>query len=89
MPSISEFYGIKIYMYRKDNERHFTPHIHAFYAEFQAAIDFDGKILGGKIPKTAHKLIRKWLLENRSSLNYAWDIATKSTESIPKIKGLD
>lgn len=87
MPSISEFYGIKIYMYRNDNERHFTPHVHVFYAEFQASVAFNGFILGGELPKTAHKLTKKWMLENRKILDYAWEMA-KANKPIPKIKGL-
>ena len=87
MPSISEFYGIKIFMYWNDNERHFTPHVHVFYAEFQASVDFNGSILGGSLPKTASKLTKKWILKNRDSLEYAWERALESKPT-PKIKGL-
>jgi hypothetical protein len=87
MPSISEFYGIKIYLYWNDNERHCTPHIHAFYAELQASIDLDGNILGGDLPRTARKLTKKWILENKTVLEYAW-MQAKEKRPIPKIKGL-
>lgn len=87
MPSISEFYGIKIYMYWNDNEQHNTPHIHAFYAEFQASIDLNGNLLSGKFPKTAKKLTKKWILENKAILEYAWTQA-KAMQPTPKIKGL-
>ncbi len=87
MPSISEFYGIKIYIYWKDNERHYTPHIHAFYAEFQASIDFNGNIISGELPKTAKKLTKKWILENKKILEYAW-LKALANQPIPKIKGL-
>ena len=31
MPRISEFNGIVIYMYWRDNKKHRTPHFHAYY----------------------------------------------------------
>ena len=31
MPSISLFYGIVVYMYYKDFEKHHLPHIHVKY----------------------------------------------------------
>ena len=74
-------------MYFNDNERHFTPHLHVFYAEFQAAIDFNARILRGNLPKTAHELVKKWMAENRNLLNYSWEMA-KMNKPIPKIKGL-
>ncbi len=87
MPSISDFYGIKIYMYWNDNEQHNTPHIHAFYAEFQASMDLSGNIVSGNLPKTAKKLTKKWILENKAILEYAW-MRAKAKQPIPKIKGL-
>lgn len=87
MPSISEFYGIKIYMYWDDFEQHHTPHIHAYYAESHAAFRFNGKILRGEFPKTATKLVKKWVLENQEVLVYAWGEARKN-KPLPKIKGL-
>lgn len=87
MPSISEFYGIKIYMYHKDNERHFTPHVHVFYAEYQASVDFSGQIIAGELPTTAFKLTKKWILENKRDLEYAWKIAM-TNGPLPKIAGL-
>lgn len=87
MPSISEFYGIKIYMYWDDNEQHNTPHIHVFYAEFQASINLNGNILSGKLPITAKKLTKKWIVENKAILEYAWESAL-AKQPIPKIKGL-
>ena len=74
-------------MYWNDNEKHFTPHVHVFYAEFQASVDFNGCILGGSLPKTASKLTKKWILKNRDSLKYSWELA-KECKPTPKIKGL-
>jgi hypothetical protein len=33
MPSLSMFYGIIIYMYYKDNNKHHKAHIHAMYQD--------------------------------------------------------
>ena len=74
-------------MYWNDNEQHNSPHIHAYYAEFQASIDLKGNILSGSLPKTAKKLTKKWLLENRIILEYAWDQA-RTKKPLPKIKEL-
>lgn len=74
-------------MYWDDNEQHYTPHLHAYYAEFHASFCLDGKILRGKFPKTATKLVKKWILENKEVLDYAWVEATKNNP-LPKIRGL-
>lgn len=79
MPSISEFYGIKIYMYWDDYEQH--------HAEFHAAFGLNGKILRGEFPRTATKLVKKWILENKEVLYYAWVLATEN-KPLPKIQGL-
>lgn len=87
MPNISEFYGIKIYMYWNDYEQHSTPQIHANYAEFQAVMDFNGNILAGFLPLTAKKLVKKWILKNQTMLVYSWKLAIKNLP-FPKIEGL-
>jgi hypothetical protein len=50
MPIISAFYGIIIYIYYRDSMKHHRPHIHAEYAEFEAAIALDGEVLEGDLP---------------------------------------
>ena len=46
MPVLSMFYGIVVYMYAYDNQRHHSPHFHVQYAEFTAVIAIaDGEIL--------------------------------------------
>ncbi len=87
MPSISEFYGIKIYMYWNDSDRHKIPHFHAYYAEYEATFKLNGTIIEGKMPKTAHKLIKKWAMQNLLILNYTWNRISKN-EPFEKIKGL-
>ncbi|MEE8410239.1 MAG: DUF4160 domain-containing protein, partial [Myxococcota bacterium] len=36
MPRIAEFFGIAIYMYWFDNQRHRLPHVHARYGGREA-----------------------------------------------------
>lgn len=38
MPSISEFYGLSVYMYNNGRE-HNPPHFHVFYGDLECVID--------------------------------------------------
>ena len=87
MPKISEFYGIKIYIYWNDNQHHKLPHFHAYYSEHIAAFDLKGNLLIGKMPKRAKKLIKAWALEKSSELMYAWTCA-EELKAMPVIEGL-
>ena len=52
MPVISSFYGITIYLFTYDKDRHHLPHIHIRYGEFNAGIDITrGKKLYGDFPR--------------------------------------
>jgi len=86
MPSISEFYGIKIYMYWNDHG-HNAPHFHAYYAEFEGTFKLNGELIVGNIPKTAQKLIKKWAILNLLKLNYNWNMVSKR-QPVQKIEGL-
>jgi len=86
MPIVSSFYGIKIYIYWFE-ERHHTPHFHAYYSEFQATFALDGEFIKGRMPKTAKKLIKRWALENHTEICYAWEEAIKDLP-IRTIRGL-
>lgn len=87
MPKISEFYGIKIYMYWDYRGPHYGPHFHAAYGEHRAIFQFQGRMISGKMPKTAKSLIKTWALENEEYLYYAWPCAVFKNP-LPKIKGL-
>jgi hypothetical protein len=75
MPLISEFFGIKIYMYWRD---HNPPHFHAEYNGLQAEIDINSSvILKGALPIKQLKLVLAWselhmteLLENWKSAEH-------------------
>ncbi len=58
MPAISMFYGIVIYLYFFDDERHKIPHIHAKYQGSDASFSIVvGTILAGRIPNSQIKLV--------------------------------
>lgn len=76
MPTISMFYGIVIYLYFFDDERHKLPHIHARYQGQEAAFSIvDGAVLSGAIPQAKAKLVEAWIEIHRDSLMADWDLA--------------
>jgi hypothetical protein len=51
MPALSMFFGLIVYMYAKDDQRHYTPHIHVEYQDDEAVFSIpDGELLEGKLP---------------------------------------
>jgi Domain of unknown function (DUF4160) len=86
MPTISFFYGIAIRMYLGD---HSPPHFHAVYGEFEATVLIEnGKLLKGKFPKTATKLVQEWTEINRIALMEDWNLTQQNQLPNP-IGGLD
>lgn len=84
MPEISRFYGIIIYMYGKD---HNPPHFHAKYGEFIGVIDIaKGRLMEGKLPGQALRLVLEWLELHRGELMLDWQESQKDNG---KIKGID
>ncbi|MFM8333780.1 MAG: DUF4160 domain-containing protein [Candidatus Methylumidiphilus sp.] len=76
MPTISMFYGIIIYMYFFDNERHSLPHIHARYQGQMGAFSIvDGALLSGDIPMPKVKLVQAWIEIHREELLADWELA--------------
>ena len=58
MPFISEFFGIKIYMYWDD---HAPPHFHVEYASLKALISIrDAVVINGMLPSRQLKLVLAW-----------------------------
>ncbi|HMV42677.1 MAG TPA: DUF4160 domain-containing protein [Leptospiraceae bacterium] len=55
MPLVSEFYGIKIYMYWDD---HAPPHFHAEYDEYKILVSIkDSTVIKGAFPSKQLKLV--------------------------------
>lgn len=70
MPTISNFYGIRIIMHL--SEKH-GPHFHAVYAGEEAQISIDnGQILNGKLRGRAYRLILEWITLHHDELMENW-----------------
>lgn len=75
MPSISMFYGIVIYMYYFDNDRHHIPHIHAKYQGQDAVFAIsDGELITGLLPKSKIRLVQAWMEIHKEELLADWDL---------------
>lgn len=75
-------------MYFYDNKKHHLPHIHAEYAEFQAALSIeDGSVLSGHLPSSKLKLVQAWIEIHREDLMVDWRLAVAG-EPIFKIAPL-
>lgn len=72
MPRISYFYGISIYMYRRER---LPPHFHAIYGEFKAQVGFDGAVLNGSLPRRAARLVAIWAEAHGDELADTWERA--------------
>ena len=63
MPSVSQFFGIVIYLYFND---HSPPHFHAEYGEFEAHYNIETmEVTRGHLPRRAHSLVVEWAIAHR------------------------
>ena len=75
MPSISMFYGIVIYMYVEEGEKHHLPHVHARYAGEDASFDLEnGDKLAGKFPPKQTSFVKTWILLHQEELRANWSL---------------
>jgi len=85
MPTIAEFYGIKIYIFYDD---HAEPHFHAYYGEYEGEVSVkSGKLIAGKLPPRAIKLVKEWMIKHKNELVENWELAEKH-ERLKKIEPL-
>ncbi|MEM9998771.1 MAG: DUF4160 domain-containing protein [Bacteroidota bacterium] len=76
MPRISEFFGIAIYLYFADTNRHQAPHFHAKYGGEEAVYSIpDGDRLAGRLPKRQERLVQAWTALREAELEQAWNHA--------------
>ena len=86
MPTICQFYGIKIYIFFDD---HNEPHFHAYYAEYEVEISIKtGRVIGGKLPPSARKLVNQWMKEHTEELLENWKLG-KEHKKLKSIKPLE
>jgi len=79
MPKISEFYGIAICMYHNE---HGPPHFHAYYGGAKASISLTGRVLRGRLPPRAMRLVREWAGIRYSELLENWSRARKGQDLV-------
>ncbi len=87
MPRVSEFFGIVIYMYWYDRQKHKTPHLHARFGGEEAVFDLHGRCLDGDLGARATRLVAEWCAERQNELHAAWQAAFEGRE-IPWIPPL-
>lgn len=74
VPLISEFFGIKIYMYW---DEHIPPHFHAEYGGTTILVDIiNGVVLRGTFPLRQLKLVLAWCELHRDELMGNWNSAS-------------
>ncbi len=86
MPSVSQFFGIAIYMYYND---HPPPHFHAEYGGNEALYEIDTlRVYTGKLPRRVHNLVIEWADLHRDELWQNWKRA-RSGEDLNDIEALE
>ena len=75
MPRFTRYKGIVIYFFFEDKQKHHLPHFHAYYAEFEASIGLNGKVLSGYLPAKQLKTIQKLLEIHHRDFQEAWNLA--------------
>ncbi len=80
MPRISEFFGLVIYMYWFDVQKHKTPHFHVRHRGAEGTFDLNGNVLQGDLGPRAERLVREWCDERKIELRRAWKAATEGKE---------
>jgi hypothetical protein len=88
VPSISEFFGITIYMYYAHGQ-HKSAYFHARYQGSDASFSIiTGEVLAGGLPPKVTKLIQDWAFRHKLELLENW--SKIQTHDIPKyIQGAD
>ena len=76
MPRVCEFFGITIYLYFADTNRHSAPHFHAKYGGAEATYAIpDGDRLAGALPKRQERMVQGWAAVRAAELEQAWERA--------------
>ena len=77
MPTISEFFGIFIYIRFLD---HNPPHFHAKYGDQEVTIDIVNGTIRGEMYERALRLILEWLDLHRAEILEAWHKAANGEQ---------
>ncbi len=77
MPELCRFYNIVIKMLYNDDSQHHKPHIHVFFAEYEASVGIDGNLLAGSLPVKQLRLVQAWVTIHEDELYAEWNKAVK------------
>lgn len=77
MPTISEFFGIKITMRFLD---HNPPHFHATYQKDKIIVEIENGKVKGEMSERALRLVLEWVSLHREDLKAAWEKASQGME---------
>ncbi|MBI5329471.1 MAG: DUF4160 domain-containing protein [Betaproteobacteria bacterium] len=84
MPTISAFFGLVVYMYFFDDERHHLPHIHVKYQGQEASFSIrDGALIRGELPQAKSRLVQAWIEIRREELMADWELASNGQTPFP------
>lgn len=73
MPTISQFYGIRVVMYLKQKE-HNPPHIHAYYGNEEAKFLIKtGEVYEGDFPSRGRNFVKEFISKNKKELMEMWE----------------
>jgi len=75
MPTLAEFFGLKVCMYREDRSPHHYPHIHVYFAEYDAVVRIpDGELMefDDGFPMAKIRLAQVWVDLHTAELMENW-----------------
>ncbi|MCL2028395.1 MAG: DUF4160 domain-containing protein [Bacteroidales bacterium] len=73
MPTISMFYGLIIRMYYAPKE-HNPPHVHVYYQNQTAVVNFEGEVTEGTLSARHLKLVQAWIEIHKDELQANWNL---------------
>lgn len=85
MPEICRFLGIVFFINYND---HAPPHFHAVYSGYEITVDIKTRIITGKFPPRALKLVLEWSEMHELELLQNWENA-KERKALQKIEPLE
>lgn len=78
MPTISMFFGIKVFMNWRDHQ---PPHFHATYSGHEVIVSIqDLEVMEGSFPNKQLKMLLGWAAIRQDELLDNWELAEKKQE---------
>ena len=70
------FYGIIIYLYFFDNQKHHSPHLHAEYGEEEGIFTIcDAEMIEGNLSNKQKRMVSAWIEIHHDELMANWKLA--------------